>query len=108
MTNGRISQRGTIKYNKFALYFTVNIVQYVQYGNPHQIDWKGSKLLHINYNWNHRIAVESSFIKSFDNFNGMKSTLGIDQFSAQMVLQSISKLHPLNFSHVSLVPINVV
>ena len=68
-----------------------------KFGDPHQIDWEGSKLLHINHNWNHRLAVESSLIKSFDNFNGMKSTMGIDHFSAQMVLQSISKLHSLNF-----------
>ena len=61
----------------------------------HQINWAGSKLLHINHNWNDRLAVESSFIKSFSNFNGMKSTLGIDKFSARMVIDSIPKLHPL-------------
>ena len=64
-------------------------------GVMHQINWEGSKLLHINHNWNNRLAAESSYIKSFPNFNGMKSTLGIDQFSAKLVLDSIPKLHPL-------------
>ena len=66
-------------------------------GFMHRIDWDGAKLLHINHNWNNRLAVESSFIKYFDNFNGMKSTLGIDHFSAKLVLESINKLHPINF-----------
>ena len=61
----------------------------------HNIDWDGAKLLHINHNWNNRLAVESSYIKSYSNFNGMKSTLGIDKFSAKIVLESIRKLHPL-------------
>ena len=64
-------------------------------GFMHQIDWEGAKLLHINHNWNDRVAVESSYIKSYSNFNGMKSTLGIDKFSAKIVLDSIRKLHPL-------------
>jgi len=64
-------------------------------GVMHQINWEGSKLLHVNHNWNNRLAVESSYIKSFPNFNGMKSTLGIDKFSAKLVLDSIPKLHPL-------------
>ena len=66
-----------------------------KHGIMHNIDWDGAKLLHINYNWNNRLAVESSYIKSFDNFNGMRSTIGIDKFSAKIVLESIPKLHPL-------------
>ena len=68
-----------------------------QYGSMHQIDWEGAKLLYINENWNNRLAYESSCIKCLENFNGMSSTLGIDQFSAKMVLQSNSKTHPIQF-----------
>ena len=55
----------------------------------------GAKLLHVNHDWNNRRAVESSYIKSYSNLNGMKSTIGIDNFSAKIVLESIRKLHPL-------------
>ena len=64
-------------------------------GFMHQIDWEGSNLLHINHNWYTRLAIESSYIKCFPNFNGMRSTMGIDRFSAKMLLDSIHPLHPL-------------
>ena len=40
-----------------------------KFGSMHRIDWEGAKLLHINHNWNNRLAVESSLIKTCSNFN---------------------------------------
>ena len=61
-------------------------------GKAHDIDWEGAKMLHSSHNWNHRLIIESSLIKSFHNFNGMSSTLGIDNYSAKLVLDSIPNL----------------
>ena len=63
-------------------------------GVMHQIDWDGAKLLHINHNWYNRLVTESSYIKYFPNFNSMKSTLGIDSFSAKLLLDSIRTPNP--------------
>ena len=61
-------------------------------GKAHNIDWEGAKMLHSSHNWNHRLVIESSLIKSFQNFNGMSSTLGIDNYSAKLVVDSIPNL----------------
>ena len=59
----------------------------------HAIDWESAKLLHASNNWYDRLVVESSLIKNYPNFNGMQSTLGIDQFSSKLVVQSIPNLN---------------
>ena len=62
-------------------------------GYKHNIDWEGAKLIHSSFDWCNRLVIESSFIKTLPNFNGMKSTLGIDHYSAKLVLDSISNLN---------------
>ena len=61
-------------------------------GREHSINWDGAKLIHKNSNWYNRLIVESSLIKTSENFNGMKSTLGIDSYSAKMVVNSLPNL----------------
>ena len=61
-------------------------------GSMHNIKWDEAKLIHVNSNWYDRLIIESSLIKCLPNFNGMNSTLGIDQFAAKLVLNSIHNL----------------
>ena len=62
-------------------------------GTAHNIDWEGAKLLHANNCWYNRLVIESSLIKTYPNFNSMKSTLGIDHYSAKLVVNSIPNLN---------------
>ena len=61
-------------------------------GVAHNINWEGAKLMHTSFNWHNRLVIESSLLKCFPNFNNMKSTLGIDQYSAKLVVDSIPNL----------------
>ena len=61
-------------------------------GTAHDINWEGARLLHANQDWHNRLIIESSLIKTFENFNGMRSTLGIDHFSAKLVIESLQNL----------------
>ena len=63
-----------------------------KYGSMHNFDWNGAELLCREPNWYNRLVLESSLIKTSPNFNGMKSTLGIDHFSAKLVINSVPKL----------------
>ena len=65
---------------------------YAKYGTRHNIEWDGAKLIHKNFDWYNRLVLESSLIKTSPNFNGMKSTLGIDSFSAKLVVNSVPNL----------------
>ena len=72
---------------------------YAKYGTRHNIDWDGAKLIHKNFDWYNRLVLESSLIKTSPNFNGMKSTLGIDSFSAKLVVNSVPNLkYKIKFS----------
>ena len=59
----------------------------------HSIDWENSRIVHPSSNWYVRLVIESSLIKTLPNFNGMKSTLGIDHFSAKLVRESLPNLN---------------
>ena len=66
-------------------------------GSMHNINWDQASLVHMESNWFNRLIIESSLIKCLPNFNGMKSTLGIDQFSAKIVINSVPNLKSYTF-----------
>ena len=59
----------------------------------HNIDWGNSGILFKSDNWYERLIVESAYISTKPNFNNMRSTLGIDNFSAKIVLNSLPKIN---------------
>ena len=54
----------------------------------HDIDWSNAKLLYSEDDWYRRLVLESSCMVICPNFNNMRSTLIIDQFSARLILKS--------------------
>ena len=58
----------------------------------HDIDWSNAKLLYSEDDWYRRLVLESSCMAICPNFNNMRSTLGIDQFSARLILKSRPEL----------------
>ena len=73
----------------FCSHSVVNLID----GTNVLIPVKKSKLLHANNCWYNRLVIESSLIKTYPNFNSMKSTLGIDHYSAKLVVNSIPNLN---------------
>ena len=59
-----------------------------QYNPKHIINWEGAHIVYKSNNWHSRLMVETSCIFARDSFNRMKSTLGVDSFSANLVLNS--------------------
>ena len=61
----------------------------------HEIDWNNARLICLEEDWLKRQVIESSCISTFENFNGMMSTMSIDKFSAGLILKSPNiKLNP--------------
>ena len=54
----------------------------------HDLDWGESRLFFKSNDWYIRLVVESSCINTCQNFNNMRSTLGIDNFSANIIFNS--------------------
>ena len=59
-------------------------------GSNHSIDWGNANLIFQSEDWYNRLVIESSYIVTKPNFNNMRSTLAIDKFSAQIILNSCS------------------
>ena len=55
----------------------------------HQIDFSNWRIIHKSNNYSERLVVESTLINSFPNFNKCKSTLSIDNHSANIILKSM-------------------
>ena len=57
------------------------------------IDWENATLLYNEDDWYSRLVLESSCVAMCPNFNNMRSTMGIDQFSARLILKSCPDPH---------------
>ena len=63
-----------------------------QFDPKHTIDWDGAHIVFKTCDWHSRLMVETSCLVTRDSFNRMKSTLGVDQFSANLILKSRSDI----------------
>ena len=54
----------------------------------HAINWEGAHIVYKSNDWHSRLMVETSCIFARESFNRMKSTLGVDNFSANLILNS--------------------
>ena len=60
----------------------------------HNIDWDNTSLIFQSEDWYQRLVVESACIVTKNNFNISRSTLAIDNLSAQLILASRPNLEP--------------
>ena len=60
----------------------------------HSIDWSNAKPVYRSNELTNRLVVESTLIKSFENFNNCQSTLTIENLAASTILKANPGIKP--------------